>query len=139
MTTNTKGKTVVNFNSLTLKGCYGFRVKAYRASDKTYSAYSSVSRRYIKCITPKLSSTTKGKLKVSWSKVSGATGYEVQYSTRADMSGKKTVKVTSVSTVTKTPSLSSGTTYYVRIRPYKTVNGKTYNGIYSSVQVQTVK
>lgn len=66
-------------------------------------------------------------------KVSGASGYEVQYSTSSKFSsGVKTLRTTSTSVTLK--SLTKGKKYYVRVRAYKTDSmGKIY-GSYSSVK-----
>ncbi|MBR2315184.1 MAG: fibronectin type III domain-containing protein, partial [Clostridia bacterium] len=58
------------------------------------------------------------------------TGYQIQYSTNKDFTDAKTKTITSNSTVKTTlSSLSSGKTYYVRVRTYKTVNDvKYYSG-----------
>jgi len=74
------------------------------------------------------------KAKVKWTKVTKVTGYQIQYSTsKTFASGNKTKKVSGASSTTKTlSSLKKGSTYYVRIRTYKTVNGKTYYSAWSS-------
>ena len=58
------------------------------------------------------------------------TGYQIQYSTDMNFKNAKTKTITSSSTVKTTlSSLSSGKTYYVRVRTYKTVNDvKYYSG-----------
>lgn len=75
------------------------------------------------------------KVKVSY-KVSGATKYELQYATKSSMKQAKTVK-TSNKTKTLT-GLTKGKRYYVRVRAYKTVGGKTYES-YSAVKSIVVK
>lgn len=66
-------------------------------------------------------------------KVSGAAGYEVQYSTSSKFSsGVKKVTTTSTSVTLK--DLTKGKKYYIRVRAYKTDSmGKLY-GSYSSVK-----
>ena len=54
-----------------------------------------------------------------------STGYEIQYSTKKNFSGAKTKVVKSYKTSSVTLSgLKAKTTYYIRVRTYKTV-GKT--------------
>ena len=75
----------------------------------------------------KLSSTSAGKMKVSWKKSTSGncSRYEIQYWRSSDTSNKKTVKVTGYSNTSKTISgLAKGKKYVVRIRQYK-------NGQYS--------
>lgn len=81
--------------------------------------------------TAKLGSATKSSLKASWSKVSGATGYVVEYSTSSSF--KKSTTVTTSSTSKTIKSLSKNKKYYVRVKSYKTVkvSGKSVN-LYSS-------
>lgn len=97
-----------------------------------------------KTVKPKKTSIkklSKGKKKftVTWAKVSGVKGYQIQYS-----SDKKFKKNNTSVTVTKQKTtkatvkkLKSKKKYYVRVRTYKTVNGKK---IYSSwSKVKSVK
>lgn len=67
---------------------------------------------------------------VKWKKQSDAEGYEIQYSTAKTFKSKKTVTIKKASTVSKKiKSLKSKKTYYVRIRTYKTIDGKkVYSG-----------
>jgi hypothetical protein len=86
-----------------------------------------------------LSSVTSPKtknVKISWKKDSQATGYEVVYATNSKFtSGKKTVTVTKNTTTSKTISkLTKGKTYYVKVRSYKTIDGKKVYGSYSTVK-----
>ena len=69
---------------------------------------------------------------VKWSKISGAAGYQLQYSTSKNFSKSKTVKISGTAKNKQTiKNLSSQKTYYVRIRAYKKVNGKTWYGSWS--------
>lgn len=85
--------------------------------------------------------TAKSKaFKLAWSKNSKATGYQIQYSTKSDFSSKKTVTITNKSTVSKTiSSLKAKQKYYVRIRAYKTENGKKYYSSWVNKTVTTKK
>lgn len=84
---------------------------------------------------------SKGKKKftVTWAKVSGVKGYQIQYSSNKKF--KKNNKSVTVTKQKKTKAtvkkLKSKKKYYVRVRTYKTVNGKK---IYSSwSKVKSVK
>jgi len=76
---------------------------------------------------------SKGKKKftVTWAKVSGVKGYQIQYSSDKKLKkNNKSVTVTKQKTTKATvKKLKSKKKYYVRVRTYKTVNGKK---IYSS-------
>ena len=82
------------------------------------------------------------KITVKWKKqATQTTGYQIQYST--DKSFKKGVKnitkkgASAGSTVIS--GLASKKTYYVRIRTYKTVGGKTYYSAWSTAKKTVVK
>ena len=101
------------------KGTYYLRGYAPAASKIKYTfkskaaSVSSVKNSASKTIT------------VKWKKVSGVTGYQIQYSTKSDFSSQKTVTVKKASTVsTKIKSLKKGMKYYVRVRSYVTIDGK---------------
>ncbi|MCM1285090.1 MAG: PepSY domain-containing protein [Acetobacter sp.] len=89
-------------------------------------------------IKPKKSSLTSIKkngtnLTVKWKKDNNVTGYQVQYSTNSNFSSSKKVTVSKKSTTSKTiKGLKSNKKYYVRVRAYKTVNGKKFYGPYSA-------
>ncbi|MDR0196598.1 MAG: fibronectin type III domain-containing protein [Oscillospiraceae bacterium] len=81
-------------------------------------------------------SESKQKIKLKWGKVSGSvTGYKVYYSEKksGDYKLLKTVKGASTVSYT-TKKLDSGTTYYFRVRAYKTVSGADYTGANSAVK-----
>jgi hypothetical protein len=82
----------------------------------------------------------KSQLKVTWKKDSQATGYQLVYSTDSSFKSAKTVNITKNSTVSKTVSnLTAGKKYYVKVRSYKTIDGKKVYGAYSKVKSVTVK
>lgn len=97
-----------------------------------------------KMVKPKKTSIkklSKGKKKftVTWAKVSGVKGYQIQYSSdKKFKKNNKSVTVTKQKTTKATvKKLKSKKKYYVRVRTYKTVNGKK---IYSSwSKVKSVK
>lgn len=71
---------------------------------------------------PAISSIAAGKkaLTLKWKKAAGVSGYQIQYSTNATFSGAKTVTAKGAATLARTiTGLTSGKTYYVRIRSYK--------------------
>ncbi|MBR1873283.1 MAG: fibronectin type III domain-containing protein, partial [Eubacterium sp.] len=74
------------------------------------------------------------KLTVKVAKVSDADGYEVQYSTSSKFTAKTTKKVSMKKTKTTIKKLKKKKTYYVRVRAYKTVNGKKVYSDWSSVK-----
>ena len=89
---------------------------------------------------PVLSSVknVKGKkATVAWKKASSVSGYQVQYATSSSFKSAKSVKTTASSkTISK---LSKNKKYYVRVRSYKVVSGKTYYSSWSKVKTVTIK
>lgn len=74
---------------------------------------------------------------MTWDKISYATGYEVSYS-KSSTGSFKTAGTTKEATY-KIEKLTSDTTYYVRVRAYKTVDSTKYYGAYSTVHSIKVK
>ena len=75
--------------------------------------------------------------RVKWKKVSGASGYQVSYKT-GKTTKKKTVNGGSKKSL-KVTGLKSGKKYTVKVRAWKTVNGKKYYGKWSAAKKVTVK
>ncbi len=90
-----------------------------------------------------VSSLTAGskKLTVKWTKkTTQVTGYQVQYSTTKSFKSYKTKTFTSYSKTSLTlTGLKAKTTYYVRVRTYKTVGGVKYYSGWSTVKSQKTK
>ena len=75
---------------------------------------------------------------VSYKKVSGAAGYQIEYATSSKFSGKKTK--TTTKTAYTISGLKKGKTYYVRVRAYKVDStGKKIYGKYSAVKKVKIK
>ncbi len=85
-----------------------------------------------------ISKLTKGKkqFKVTWKKTSGVTGYQIQYATDSKFKkNKTTVTVKGAKNTSKTiKKLKSKKKYYVRVRTYKTINGKKVYSSWSKVK-----
>ena len=72
---------------------------------------------------------------VDWAQKGSATGYDVEYSVNANMSGAVSKHLTANKPDTLTVSgLAGDKTYYVRVRSYTNVNGKVYYGAWSDVK-----
>lgn len=83
----------------------------------------------------KVSATSYNQLKLTWTKVKDATGYEVFRSTSAKSGFAKVKSLTKNTTLTYTNgSLATGKTYYYKVRAYKKVGSKTYYSSYSNVK-----
>lgn len=136
--------TTYTIRNLKLGVTYSFRVNAYDESRTifgtttkkhgSFSVIASVSNTLGKVTGLKVVKTTPTKVKLSWSKVSGANGYLVQKLVNKTW---KTVKTTSSTTYTVT-GLKTDTTTSFRVRAYVTQNGKKiYGSVSSTVKGKT--
>ena len=75
-------------------------------------------------------------MSVEWKKVSGVSGYEIQLATdKKFKKNKKTVTIKKQKTTkTTVKKLKAKKKYYVRVRTYKTVNGKKVYSSWSKVK-----
>ena len=72
---------------------------------------------------------------IDWAQKGSATGYDVEYSVNANMSGAVSKHLTASKPDTLTVSgLAGNKTYYVRVRSYTNVNGKVYYGAWSDIE-----
>ena len=119
---------------------YDFKVRAYQIDDseKTYAPFGAVVSQYTSIAKPKLNSaksTSKKKIKASWSKVGGASGYQVMWSTYKNFSKNYKTKSVKAKYSSKTVTTAqSKKTYYVRVRAYKTISGKKVYSQWSSTK-----
>ena len=93
---------------------------------------------------PSIKKLKKGKkaFTVTYSKIKGVSGYQVQYSTSKKFTKKTSKKVTYKGNkkFTKTvKKLKGAKKYYVRVRTYKTVNGKKVYSGWSKAKTVTTK
>ena len=86
-------------------------------------------------------SAGKKQFKATWNKqTTETTGYQIEYSTNKNFKSSKTSKIKKNKTTSSTvKSLKAKKKYYVRIRTYKTVSGKTYYSNWSSAKNVTTK
>lgn len=109
---------------------YNFKVRAYQIDDseKTYAPFGTVVSQYTSIAKSNLNSaksTSKKKIKASWSKVGGASGYQVMWSTYKNFSKNYKTKSVKAKYSSKTVTTAqSKRVYYVRVRAYKTISGK---------------
>jgi len=76
--------------------------------------------------------------KVKWSKVEEAGWYEIRYSTTSDFSkNAATKRVSNKYTSSTVRDLKSDTTYYVKMRTYKKVNGVRFYSGWTAVEAVT--
>jgi hypothetical protein len=81
----------------------------------------------------KLTAASKA-VTLKWSKVTGATGYEIYRYNSTTKKYEKIKTIKGVSTLTwKNTKLTKGTTYKYKVRAYRTYGGTTYYGKCSAV------
>lgn len=131
-----KSTSSTNIKIKNLQSSQGYKIKirAYKTvkEKKYYGKYSSVLKfatnpEAVKNVT--MVAETDKNIKITWNKVSRASGYRVyiinQTTNQYEYYGYS--KTNSI----KIKNLQSATTYKVRVRAYKTVNGVNYFGAYS--------
>lgn len=140
--TISSGSTVSKkISSLSAGKSYSFYVAAYsKGSSTKVGPKSSKVTAVTKPKTPTLSSVKskqKKKIKVTWKKVGGsATGYQIYWA--RDSKFKKVVAKTTVKKQSSTSytgkNMTRGKKYYVKVRAYKTIDGKKYYSSWSKVK-----
>jgi hypothetical protein len=120
-------------------------VGAYKVTIKMKGHYTGTKTLTYKInpVKTTVSKLTAGKKKLTVNitkKSTQVTGYQIQYSTSKKFTSAKTKTITSYKTTTTTlSSLKAKTTYYVRVRTYKTVNGVKYYSGWSTYKYMKTK
>ena len=141
------GRKLVKNTDYTVKYSSGRKsIGSYKATITFKGKYSGKATKTFKIVpkgtsVSKTSSTSKGKIKVTWKKQkTQTTGYQIQVSTSSKFKSAKTTTVKKNSTVSTTiKSLKSKKTYYVRVRTYKTVRGEKFYSSWSKAVKRKVK
>lgn len=120
-------------------GTYYIRTRPWCSSGNWYDYYDysfilTYKPNILKPSAFKTSSRGTTSLKLSWRKISGADGYQLQ---RKSGSGSwKTIANTELSSYTA-KGLKAGTTYSFRVRSYRTVEGKKYYSGWTTLKTST--
>ena len=114
-----------NYNSKKYNGAFSFTLKVYVPSKQKIKSVKALSKGF----------------SIAYTQNKSASGYEIQYAANKKFSKAKTVNVKGYKTASKKiTKLSAKKTYYVRVRSYKTVNGKKIYGQWSPAkQIKTKK
>ncbi|MBQ9517360.1 MAG: S8 family serine peptidase [Eubacterium sp.] len=142
-------KTVKTINNINTTSCsvdvkagatVKYRVRAFGTfNKKTVYGSAKVKSIYVpKKQAVKSAKGAKGAMTVKYNKDAKATGYVIEYSANKNFKSKKSVTVNKNATVTKKIKAKSGK-YFVRVRSYKTIDGKKIYGAYSAAKAVTVK
>ncbi len=138
--TSIKGKNTYTVKKLKSGTAYKFAVKAYtKLSDGSVYWGTSVKAEFgtkpaAVSLTAKAGTRSAA---LTWSKASGASGYQIYYATSKNGDYKK-LKSTKELSYKKT-GLTKGRTYYFKVRAYKKVSGKTLYGAFSDIKSVKVK
>ena len=82
----------------------------------------------------------KKSLKVSWKRVAGVNGYQLQYSRKKSMKGAKLVTIKKATTVSKKiKKLKKKKKYYLRIRTFILIKGKKLYSPWSAIKAKKTK
>lgn len=140
-TVATVGSSVTTYTdkSLTCGTKYDYTVRAYRkvSGSTVWGLYNTTGISVTPVpATPSISSAkviALNKIKLTWNKISGASGYYVYRSTKSSSGFELIGTVTSGSTVTFTDTEAQyNVKYYYTVRAYRTVNGTNVKGSYKT-------
>lgn len=118
---------------------YYYKVRAYTTIEGVklfgkYSNYKSAKAKPSKTQITKKVSTDYRSIKLTWKKVSGATGYEIYRATKKSGTYKLIRTINSGSKTTYTnKKLTTGINYYYKIRVFRNVGSKKYYSSFSSI------
>ena len=131
-------------SGLTKGKSYTFAVRPYAKYNGSYywsSSYSVVKTTvpYLEMPALRVASTAKGRATLAWNDIDGEKGYQIWYST--DKDGKYT-KITNCKAGTEKyykTALTSGKTYYFKVRAYTKADSGYLYSHYSTVKTLTIK
>ena len=114
-------------------GSYSYAVRAYTASGSTWVLGKTAFSVYApQAAIGKVSKVGKSSASIKWSKVKGASGYQIRYSVNKGFTSAK--KLTTSAKKKSLTKLKQGTTYYVQVRSFAKANGKRCYGAWSEVK-----
>ncbi|MBR0447239.1 MAG: fibronectin type III domain-containing protein [Clostridia bacterium] len=142
---DSKGKTISSSNYTVTYASGRKNIGKYKVTVKMKGNYSGTKTLYFQINPAKttlgtLTASTKA-LTVKWSKkTTQVTGYQIQYSTSKSFKSytTKTISKNSITGI-KLTGLKAKTTYYVRIRTYKTVGSVKYYSGWSTIKYKKTK
>ena len=122
---------------------YAYKIYVYRKSgDVTLFSTASSPKAAYHMAAPVIKQTSNlasGSLKITYTRNSKATGYQIQYADNAKFSGAKAVGVTGYNNLSKTITSLQKKTYYVRIRSFKKSGGVVSYSNWSSAKSVSVR
>ena len=124
---------------------YKFKIRPYIKNSLTgKTIWGDYSEAFTVCTRPakptiKTLTATGNKATLTWNNVSGETGYQVYYSTSKNGTYKKLKSLSADNVKYSKSKLTSGKTYYFKVRAYKKLDGKTVFSDFSAVKSLKIK
>lgn len=123
-------------NGLITNQTYYYKVRAYRLSGKTkiYGRFSPIYSAKPELPTPgnvKVVSASTTSAKITWASQSGISGYQISRATEVSGPFKGITFATTNSYTDK--NLKPGSTYFYKVRSYRTISGKKVYGKFSNI------
>jgi fibronectin type 3 domain-containing protein len=122
---------------------YTYKVRAYLAGDAAnyYGSFSQTSAATTKPakVTGLKASTKSSSVTLTWSKVTGASGYQIYRLNKKTGKYEKLATVKSSVRTYKNTKLKKGTAYTYKVRAYRTYGGSNYFGSFSTTKKITAK
>lgn len=124
---------------LTTGNTYYYKIRSYyKSGGKTiYSAFSDIAFGQVVPSKPVIETVSADyqTVRITWKQITGASGYQVRRSDTADGTYKTVKTINSGSTLTYDDGkLTTGKTYYYKVRAYVKKDGKKIYGSYSDVK-----
>lgn len=133
-TVNSKGKVSIKGTGKVTITVSAKATSCYKAASKKVTIYAVPAKAKLKEV-----KSAKGKVEAEWKKDSNASGYQILYSTDKKMKKAKTMNCNKKDTTATIKNLKKNKTCYVKVRAYKTIDGKKYSGAYSDKMSVKVK
>ena len=117
---------------------YSYQIRAYKKINGTteYGEYSAVKKAKAvpaKTILKSVKRANKKKVTIKWTKVAGANGYQIYYSTKKGSGYKLLTTVKKGTTTSVKVNVAKGKRFYYKIRAYRNVSKKPVYGGYSEI------
>ena len=118
----------------------GTKVTSTVKITKNMTLYAHWSKVTVKRATVRSIKAGKRQLKVTYSKISGVSGYQIRYAKKSSMKSAKTLNLSAKKTSAVIKKLSAKKTYYVQVRAYKKDSlGKKVYGKWSKTAKKKTK
>ena len=144
LTDNQGATTAYSNTGLTAGEAYTYKMRAFMITEdgrKVFGAYSDEYTVAVMPETPVVTGTSPKatRAQLSWEALNGAAGYQIWMAESEDGEYKIVKSVTDGSTTYTKYDLTSGKTYYFKVRAYTEVEGKKTFGAYSEIVSVNVK